>query len=115
MTDQIITKDGDWAYACAPTERVEILTTTRPGIIRYPVLSMDAKGIVRGHTAYGIREISDDELYALVPLVRKPREWWLVLWPDREPSAHTTQIDAEQVAMCRARPIVHVIEAGGVK
>lgn len=59
---------GQWAYRLAPTVQVAVPITARPG--RYPVMSMDASGVLRSHHANG-RWVSGciSGTYDLVPLV----------------------------------------------
>ena len=70
-----ITMDGEYAYRCAPTERVRILCTDRP--VGSPVVSMRANGDFSSHFDDGRHAFRNENL-DLIPLQRpraKVRGW----------------------------------------
>jgi hypothetical protein len=74
----LITMDGEYAYARDPYTQVRILCVDRPSV-NAPIASMDAEGRIWGHYADG--RATFDSRNDLIPLQRshKPVEAWAVV------------------------------------
>lgn len=106
---------GQWAYRGKPTEPVRVLETERPG--GFPILTMDARGDLRGHFADGRwSSIATDGPYDLVPLQtpRPPVEGWVNVYPVGG-NVHATRDEADHCAGPRRIACVFVREVEGGK
>lgn len=108
-----ITMDGEYAYRNNPATKVRVLCVdgSRP---RYPVVSMDAGGVLNGHTDCGKYFADDDvDAFDLVPL-QKPVEAWVVVLHDGDRISFVSEASARKYAKsCRIPParIVRTVEA----
>jgi len=75
----LIRMDRKYAYRHAPETEVRILCVDVAG--KCPVISVTSDGLPLSHNGDGMRGAMLSSEYDLVPLERKPREWWVKLFP----------------------------------
>jgi len=101
--NELITMEGKYAYDSDPLTQVRVVAIDLPG--KWPVLTVTSHGDTLRHDAYGRPRYG----LTLVPLKRRPREFWVNIYPDGYKHTFTSESAARATESDTAE-IIHVRE-----